>query len=147
MTSPTEILRKEHDKVLKVLDSMEKAISKKDAKQSEKLIALLDREFSRHSLNKEEKVLFPEIEKFIPRDGGPTGVMLMEHKDLVDSIKKFKEAAKSRNFGKMNESGSHIISVLRQHIDKENGPLFMIADMHLDDKQKETIIKKFKKFD
>ena len=48
---------------------------------------------------------------------------------------------------KLDEIGNSIFSILRPHIDKENSILFMIADMHLDDKQKKTILDKFKKFD
>lgn len=145
--NPTDILRKEHDIVLNLLDKIEKCIEKKDTKSSEKNIAILDEEFSRHSLNKEEKALFPEIEKFMPREGGPTGMMIMEHEDLVNSIKKFKEAAKNKNIEKLNDTGGHIISLLREHIGKENDILFMMAEMHLDDKQKKLILKRFEEID
>ena len=33
----------------------------------------------------------------------------------------------------------HIIDLLRQHISKENNILFMMAEMHLDEKQKAAI--------
>ena len=145
--NPTDILRKEHDKVLKILDELEKSLENKNIKLTEKNIAILKREFDKHSLNKEEKALFPEIEKFIPREGGPTGVMIMEHKELVGLIKNFKEKLKIRDFEKLSEIGNSVLSILRPHIDKENNMLFMMADMHLDDKQKKTILEKFKKFD
>lgn len=138
MKSPTDILRKEHDVVLDLLDNLEKSINKKDSKLSDKTIITLEKEFEKHSLNKEEKILFPEIEKFIPRDEGPTGVMVMEHEDLTKSIKEFKK-------NKEGSTGYHIISLLRDHINKENTMLFMIADMHLDEKQNKIILEKFKK--
>lgn len=143
--SPTDILRKEHEKVLKVLENLEENLENRDAKSAEKNILILEREFDKHSLNKEEKVLFPEIEKFMPRDGGPTGMMIIEHEDLTESIKNFKISGK--DFNKLNEIGIHIISLLRQHIDKENNILFMMAEMHFNDKQKELIVKKFKGID
>lgn len=145
--NPTEILREEHDKVLEILDKLENALKDKDVESSGKNIVTLEKEFDKHSLHKEEKALFPEIEKFIPRDGGPTGIMIIEHKSLVESIKNFKEAIETKNSEKLIEIGSYIINLLRQHIDKENSILFMMADMHLDDKQKEAILKEFKKFD
>jgi len=138
MKSPTQILRKEHDVVLDLLDNLEKSIDKKDLKLSGKTIITLEKEFEKHSLNKEEKILFPEIEKFIPRDGGPTGVMILEHEDLVKSINEFKK-------NKQDSTGYHIISLLRDHINKENTMLFMIADMHLDEKQNRIILDKFDK--
>ena len=145
--NPTGILRKEHDGVLETLDKLGNSLEKKETGPLKEGIATLEREFNKHSLNKEEKALFPEIEKFIPRNGGPTGIMVMEHKELVGLIKKFKENIKAKNFEKLNEIGGNISSILRPHIDKENNILFMIADMHLDSNQKKAIMKKFKEFD
>lgn len=145
--SPTDILREEHEVVLKLLDKLEQDIGKKDIKSAEKNMLTLEREFEKHSLNKEEKALFPEIEKFIPREGGPTGVMIAEHKELVGYIKDSKNAAKTKDIKKLGENGNQIIAVLRPHIDKENNMLFMMAEMHLDEKQKKAVLEKFKKFD
>ena len=145
--SPTNILKKEHEKVLKILDKLEKGMESKNIKSMAENIAILEREFDKHSLNKEEKALFPEMEKFIPRDGGPTGVMVMEHKELVELIKSFKENIKTKDFEKLSEIGNNILSILRPHIDKEDNMLYMMADMHLDEKQKKIILDKFKKID
>ena len=145
--NPTDILRKEHEIVLEILDKIEEGMKNKDIKSMACNIAILNKEFDKHSLNKEEKALFPEIEKFIPRDGGPTGVMVMEHKELVELIKNFELCIKTKDLEKLDEIGNSIFSILRPHIDKENSILFMIADMHLDDKQKKIILGKFKKFD
>lgn len=145
--NPTDILRKEHDKVLEILDELEKGIGREDVEAMAENISVLERELDKHSLNKEEKALFPELEKFIPRDGGPTGVMVMEHEELVKLIKNFKENVNAKNFEKLNEIGRNIFSILRPHIDKENTMLFMIANMHLDDEQKKTVLKKFREID
>ena len=136
--NPLEVLRKEHDEVLRILNRLESNLNKKDILQSKNNINLLQKEFNKHSLNKEEKVLFPEIEKFMPREGGPTGMMIIEHQDLTESIESFKQ---TDNFENLNEIGNHIINLLREHIDKENNMLFMMADMHLDNRQKEIILK------
>lgn len=144
---PLDILRKEHERVLEILDKIEKELEKRNLKAIKENIKVLEREFNKHSLNKEEKALFPEIEKFMPRDGGPTGMMIIEHKDLKESIENFNLAIEENNFEKLKRIGEHIISLLREHIDKENNILFMMADMHLDNKQKNTILEKFKKFD
>lgn len=147
MKSPTDILRKEHDTVLKILDKLENNLEKRNVKLLGENMTILEKEFDLHSLKKEEKALFPEIEKFIPREGGPTGMMIIEHKDLVESMKTFNITLKENNFEKLDDVGYHIISLLRQHIHKENNVLFMMADMHLDDKQKEIVMEKFEKFD
>lgn len=142
--NPTDILKREHDKVLKILDDLDSNLDKRDILKSKKNIDILQKEFNKHSLNKEEKVLFPEIEKFMPRDGGPTGMMIIEHQDLTESIKTFRDEKDIKN---LIEIGRHIINLLREHIDKENSMLFMIADMHLDNKQKGAVLKKFKEID
>jgi len=113
----------------------------------EEKITLLEKEFDKHSLNREEKVFFPKLEIFIPREGGPTGLMIAEHKDLVKSIENFKNVMKLKNFEKINEVGNKIISLLRQQIDKENNILFMMTDMCLNDNQKKTLLKKCKEID
>ncbi len=142
--NPLDILRKEHDTVLKILDSLELALNNKDLMQCQNQINMLQKEFNRHSLDKEEKVLFPEIEKFILGEGGPTGMMIIEHKELTESIENFKQ---TDNLKDLNKIGNHIINLLREHIDKENNMLFMMAEMHFDDKQKKMILKKFKDID
>ena len=143
--SPTDILKKEHDIVLKILNKIEKGIRDKNLKLLQKEISILEKEFDRHSLTKEEKILFPELEKFIPREGGPTGMMIHEHNELVNLIKEFKSAIRIKDFQKLSDAGNSILSILRPHIDKENNILFMISHMHLSDKQKEKILEKFKK--
>jgi len=90
LTSPTDILRKEHDKVLKILNALEKNLEGWKIKQLEEKITLLEKEFDKHSLNREEKVFFPKLEIFIPREGGSTGLMIAGHKDLVKSIENSK---------------------------------------------------------
>lgn len=145
--NPMELLRKEHGNVLKLLDKLEKGINNKNFELLKGGISVLEKEFDKHSINKEERALFPEIEKFIPRDGGPTGIMVMEHKELVGLIGQFKEALNEKNFEKLRGIGNSIFSVLRPHIDKENNILFMMADMHLDSRQKKAILEKFKRFD
>src|SRR5512140_2565383 len=83
---PTRELIAEHDAVLlalQVLEKVETALAANDAQAVEDLDQLLDflRGFvDRCHHGKEEDVLFPELERRgVKRDGGPIGVMLMEH--------------------------------------------------------------------
>ncbi len=100
---------------------------------------------------KEEEALFPEIERFIPREGGPTGMMLIEHEDLGNTNKEFQRAvdeylgdSDSAEIKRIiQEFGTRFIGVLRDHIDKENNILFTMADMHLDQTQIDKVIKLF----
>lgn len=152
---PTDILREEHQGVLQKLDALEKVISHLDEKEVisaklRELASFLKTDLWVH-FTKEEEALFPEIEKFVPREGGPTGMMLIEHEDLRNTNAEFQPAVDvylrdSDNLeakGMIRGHGSHFIEVLRQHIDKENNILFMMADMHLDQTQIDKVVKLF----
>jgi len=152
---PTEILKEEHENVLQKLGAVEEVISHLDKKEVisaklEELASFFKTDFWVH-FTKEEEALFPEIERFIPREGGPTGMMLIEHEDLRKTNTEFQPAIDeylrdSGNLearGMIQEYGSHFIGVLRDHIDKENNILFMMADMHLDQTQIDKVIKLF----
>jgi hemerythrin-like domain-containing protein len=155
----TEILKEEHESVLQKLDELEEAVSHLDKKGeiSAKLKALasfFDTDFWIH-FTKEEEALFPEIEKFIPREGGPTGMMLSEHEDIRNTNTKVQQAINEYFRGSDNSKaekmiqtyGTHFIGVLRDHIHKENDVLFIIADMHLDEAQTNRVIKLFREIE
>ena len=142
---PTELLSEEHKHVLGKLDTMEKVIgnlAQKDQVFAElkELSSFFDTEFWVH-FTKEEEALFPEIERFIPREGGPTGMMWIEHEDLRNTNTMMQQAintylsdsATIETEGMIQRHGAHFIGTLREHIDKENNILFMMADMHLDE--------------
>ncbi|RPH54228.1 MAG: hemerythrin, partial [Acidobacteria bacterium] len=83
---PTQELMAEHSAVLVALEVLEKivgALAARNQQAPEHLEHLLDFlkgfvDLCHHG--KEEDVLFPELEKLgVKRDGGPIGVMLMEH--------------------------------------------------------------------
>jgi hemerythrin-like domain-containing protein len=158
MSKPTEILSNDHKKVLEKLKVMEQTI--KDLKSPNVKNTLLDlegffkKEVELH-FRKEEEALFPEIEKFIPREGGPVGVMLMEHEDLyrykdnlfngVDFLLKDENTKEALVL--IKENGTNYINLLRGHIFKEDNMLFMMADMHLEEDQIKEIMKKFEELD
>ncbi len=152
---PTEILKEEHENVLKNLNSLEEVISHLDKKEEisprlKELASFFKTDFWIH-FTKEEEALFPEIEKFIPREGGPTGMMLIEHEEVrntnteiqaaIDVYLRDSDDLEAR--GMIQERGTHFIGILRDHIDKENNILFMMADMHLDQAQIDKVIKLF----
>ena len=152
---PTDILKEEHQNVLQKLDALEEVISHLDKKEEisaklKELASFFKTDFWIH-FAKEEEALFPEIEKFIPREGGPTGMMLIEHEDLRNTNAEFQPAVdvylrdsdNSEAKGMIQGYGTHFIGVLRDHIDKENNILFMMADMHLDQTQIDKVIKLF----
>ncbi|MBI2860250.1 MAG: hemerythrin domain-containing protein [Chloroflexi bacterium] len=152
---PTQILKEEHKEVLQKLDALEEIFAKLDSKQEvaerlKELAGFFAVDFWLH-FAKEEEALFPEIEKFIPRDGGPTGMMLIEHEDLRNTNARIQEAVSQYLSGSdapetrevIRKKGIYFIALLREHITKEDNILFMMADMHMDGNQAEKVLKLF----
>jgi hemerythrin-like domain-containing protein len=84
---------------------------------------------------KEEDRLFPRMEqKGIPREGGPIGVMLLEHRQgrmHVGAIADSLPAADSGDpaaIETVHEHGGKFVELLRAHIDKEDHCLFGMAE-------------------
>ncbi|OGW06792.1 MAG: hypothetical protein A2889_03305 [Nitrospinae bacterium RIFCSPLOWO2_01_FULL_39_10] len=158
MSRPTEILSNDHKVVLEKLKLMEQTINNlKSANVKNVLTDLktfLRKEADLH-FKKEEAALFPEMEKFIPRDEGPIGQMLLEHEDLYKYEDNFIRGvdlfSNDENNGEaqklIRENGNSFINLLREHIYKEDNMLFMMADMHLEEDQINAIMKKFEELD
>lgn len=158
MSRPTEILSNYHKLVLTKLNVMEQSINDIKSPGAKKILADLKEFFEKDvklHFVKEEEALFPEIEKFIPRDAGPVGVMLMEHEDLYKYEGNFSKGVamwlKDDNnleaIKLIKENGRNYINLLREHIYKEDNMLFMMADMHLEDSQINEIMRKFEELD
>lgn len=155
--NPLNILREDHKVVLKKLDRLEIIIKKELSSPSNDLIKELQelKTFFKKEVEihfaQEEDSLFKEMETFIPRDGGPTGQMILEHKDMNKAKTKWfqgiEDLAKNKNDEKakklIKENAQYYIDTLRPHIDKEDNMLFNIAEMHLDEKQFKTMEKEF----
>lgn len=145
VVKPTEMLRQEHQKVLSKLDALESIIGQlgkkeADSGQLKEAAAFFKTDFWIH-FTKEEEALFPHLDEFIQRDGGPVGMMLLEHEDLRNTNTELQQAVTEYLGGSDNRDceeairkhGSHFIGVLREHIDKEDNIVFMMAEMHLDE--------------
>ncbi|MBM2832535.1 MAG: Hemerythrin cation binding domain protein [Dehalococcoidia bacterium] len=151
---PTDILSEDHKEVLAKLSKMGETLASIDKKPDLESLKEYGKFFKRDiwaHFDKEEKALFPEMEKFIPRDQGPIGVMLLEHKDLREANDKFQSALAAllqdvNNAGAkqiIRHEGYTIIDVLQQHIHKEDNILFMMANMHINDAQNKRILEVF----
>ena len=100
---------------------------------------------------KEEKVLFPLIEKYgFPREGGPTGVMLLEHeqgrtlaKVLADAVERYKKGEETAKRVIIESSQAYIL-LLTQHIPKEDEILYPLADRILSADEKRGLLKGFR---
>lgn len=138
---PIQILREEHDVILRKLSELDQVIKKANgAKNFDQLeVELRKLEDIAHHLidaeshyKREEDVLFPELE-----DNGVTGppmVMRMEHNELRARKKALKELVENhkgigyREFvSELNEAGGYIVQNLNDHIFKENNILYPTA--------------------
>ena len=99
---------------------------------------------------KEEEKLFPAMEKRgVPREGGPIGVMLAEHEQGRAYVRAMAAAAARYSNGDKSaapaliQNGRGYVGLLRQHIAKENGILFPMADKVLSDAEQAQLLKEF----
>ena len=99
---------------------------------------------------KEEEKLFPAVEqRGVPRMGGPIGVMLAEHEQGRAFVRAMAEAAPRYSKGDKSAaaaliaSGRGYVALLRQHIAKEDGILFPMADQVLSDAEQAQLAQEF----
>lgn len=152
----TEQLMEEHRAIEAMLDILESVCLKLEAGEAvdvEHLERILEffRIFADQCHHgKEEDLLFPAMEKAgIPREGGPIGVMLIEHTHGREYVKGMSVAVASYKAGEANAASAFIanargyLTLLRQHISKEDNILYRMADMHLSAKKQEELLEQF----
>lgn len=158
--SATDILRKEHDVILKMLDATDEVgrrIIRGEKVSPDTLNGLL--EFSRLFADrchhgKEEEFLFPLLEKKgIPRSGGPIGIMLSEHgrgRELIHEMElassQFQDSS-GLSGRRWAQSAVEYSDLLREHIAKENDILFEMADSLLTNEEQERLAQEFERFE
>lgn len=157
---PTRELIAEHDGVLlalQILEKVETALAANDAQAVEDLDQLLDflRVFvDRCHHGKEEDVLFPELERRgVKRDGGPIGVMLMEHEAGRGHVRAMSEGldrlrrADAGAVTAILERARAYRELLQGHIHKENTILFPMADRLVPDEAAAKIVEQFEEIE
>lgn len=160
MNEATQILRNEHDVILRVLDATEKIGESLEIGTEvpphvlSNTIEFLRLYADRRHHGKEEDLLFPELEKKgMPRGGGPVGMMLMEHQAGRSLIAQMAEAAKAYESGD-REAGAQwadaaldYVALLREHIAKENNVLFVMAERLLTPEEQQRLASEFEGVD
>lgn len=152
MPDPVEMLVEEHDKVDVVLDGLEAMAQAaevgafSDAGMIRDILWFL-REFTdgRHHA-KEEELLFPVLEmRGLPREGGPTQTMRLEHvqgRKLVTLIAALIEGdgtGRGPDWKEIALASLAYVRLLRAHIQKENHCIFGIADEILGPTEKDAL--------
>lgn len=145
-TTATDMLREEHEVILRglaILKRVGEGLESGRPVDRNALQWLVDffRTFAdRCHHGKEEAHLFPALEGHgIPKAGGPVGVMLVEHEEgraLVRAIAEGDDAQAAAAIRKY-------VTLLRAHIDKENGVLFPMAEQVLPEEEQRTLVHAF----
>lgn len=141
----TEELKNEHQgielmlNILQVISDRLRAGASVDLEHLEGMMEFFTVFVDKCHHGKEEEFLFPALEAAsIPREGGPIGVLLSEHVQGRERVARMRDAlnllrtADPAGSGSFRESADTYITLLRQHIHKENNILFVIAESKLD---------------
>lgn len=150
---PTEILSDEHRVIERVLDALQRLTAVPVNPSLEQWRKALD--FFRHFADqchhfKEEKVLFPALEEHgIPREGGPIGMMLAEHEEgrghvrsMIDAVEQVAQGNGAASTTLLNHARAYV-TLLREHIQKEDDILFRMADEVIPEEEQRRILKDF----
>lgn len=144
MSKAMDNFRHDHDEILMALDILDKMIAAGDRATREDLfnfVVFLKEFADAYHHTKEEAILFPAlIEAGMQQPGGPVGVMLHEHEEGRQYIHEMERAlADPPNYGKFALAARKFTDLQRQHLQKENSVLFMVAERMLSPSQLNTI--------
>ncbi len=155
---PSAILSGEHRVIEQVLDCLEKmaecveAGSPLDTAAASKALDFFRNFADRCHHGKEESHFFPAMEqKGFVRDGGPTGVMLYEHELGRQRVAAMAQALASLKGGTAHAANGFaaaaraFISLLRNHIEKEDHCLFPMADQAFNDHDQAVLLEAFQR--
>ncbi len=152
MKRATEDLIDNHLIIQKVIDVMERVTKVKDpeAEHLEFIVSFIREYADGFHHAKEEGLLFPKlVEKGIPNEFGPVGMMLREHeegrnfvKGMADNLSLYKSGNKDA-LQSIYANMKGYINLLRNHILKENNILFRMADQVLTDKEQTRLLEQF----
>ena len=150
---PIKDLKMEHDAVqmtLRILDKICQRIEKSgeimDLQHLDQLLEFFKVFVDKCHHGKEEELLFPALENVgVSREGGPIAVMLHEHQQGRDHVQAMKAALSQYKKGDRKAAAEFVksargyINLLDQHIYKENGVLFPLAEKHLSRQEQEKL--------
>jgi hemerythrin-like domain-containing protein len=152
MKTASEDLMHEHKAIsiaLNVIENIVKRIrnnEKIDFKDLEDMIDFLKVFADKCHHGKEEGYFFPALEKVgIKNENGPIGVMLSEHQQGRNFIKQMQESTVNYkiNVTAFAYAASSYVSLLRNHIVKENNILFPMGDARLSESDQNELLTDF----
>jgi len=160
MQKPIRILREEHDNILKALEVLEACAERLKKGQPvspdtlEALIEFFRLYADRTHHGKEEDLLFPVmIEHGFSREVGPIHCMLADHehnravtREMIAAAAEFRGGNEGAGL-KFARAAEEYVRALREHIQKENLVLFVMADNVLPVEDEPELLAKFQEVD
>ncbi|HWR15916.1 MAG TPA: hemerythrin domain-containing protein [Terriglobales bacterium] len=160
MFQPTQILRDEHDVILRGLEILESYAEKmKDGENAspdslEKLIEFFRLYADKTHHGKEEALLFPAmVARGFSYESGPIHCMISDHeqnrvltRQMVEAIAAMRSGVQSANM-RFAEAAERYVNGLREHIQKENLVLFNMAEQVLPPAEEPEMMAKFEHVD
>ena len=150
MGQATQDLRHEHDAILHALDLLDRMMRAQDVRPEEmpgryqEVVHFLKTFADKCHHGKEESGLFPAlVEKGVPVEGGPIGVMLREHEEGRELIRAMSQALLGQGINGFANAAREYQKLLQNHIDKENSVLFALADRILSEAEQEELFARF----
>lgn len=153
MGKATQDLKKEHDAILHVLKIVDRAIgsNKPDSDKLRfygELLYFLKIFADKCHHGKEENYLFTALTaQEIPNQGGPVGVMLKEHEQGRQYLAAMSEALENQSLTEFGHAATGYRDLLRNHIEKENQVLFVMADQVLNEVVQDELFEKFEEYE
>lgn len=152
MHTATRNLENDHVYILRLIDLMEKMVINctTEYKHMEMVVQLIKNYADGFHHAKEEQLLFPLlVKKGFSNEHGPVSVMLHEHVEGRQFVKKMSDGLVIYNSGDTSalpiiyENMQGYIDLLRAHIGKENNVLFVMANKALSDNDQAELLDKF----
>jgi len=156
MNTASKDLINEHKAIqiaLNILEKIQERWKKNDEADIKDINDLLDflREFAdKCHHGKEEIFLFPALEKAgIKKEGGPIGVMLLEHKKGRNLIKEMQDNMLNNPVSKTGfiKAASEYVRLLRAHIEKENTILFPVIESGMSASEQKDLFESFENYE
>ena len=154
MNSATKNLEDDHVYILRLIDVMEKVTgnSRPDTDDLETIVNLIKNYADGLHHAKEENIFFPLLaQRGFSLQQGPVAVMLHEHTEgrnfvrgIVNGIDRYKKGEED-SVKAIYENMHGYITLLRNHIAKENNILFRMADKALGENDHRSLLAEFAK--
>jgi hemerythrin-like domain-containing protein len=156
----TQILMEEHRVIERVLTALQTAANR--VSQGDEIrpvffvnVALFNKNFTDgcHHRKEEGILFFAMNEAGVPIQGGPIGIMLAEHEQGRDFTGAMKDAAQKWEAGDLSarpiliQDALGYVTLLRQHIHKENNILFPMADRLIPPDRQEKVAADFERIE